>query len=156
MVTFLVGNNQANLAVSPSLRDLTKHSVYLPILNAITTPLRHATRDAPVQEERTDEEDENEFFRRSLEEDESEQIDERASEEEPQYHLRGYRFGVEEFEVVAEKLTDHYNEYLVKYELFDGYVAVRTLPPTPHAMIASYMERILVEYQADPNDRTAP
>jgi hypothetical protein len=65
-------------------------------------------------------------------EDSHEDEDEDDEQYTPLRVIREYKFGLNEFRMLLEKLPMQLGDYVLKLDLCDGYLSVRTVPGDPH------------------------
>ena len=58
--------------------------------------------------------------------------DEDDEQDTPLRVIREYKFGLKEFNMLLEKLPMQLNDYVLKLDLWDGYLSVRTVPGDSH------------------------
>jgi len=56
--------------------------------------------------------------------------------------------------MLLEKLPMQLDDFLLKIDLWDGYLSVRTVPGDPHGTAAGVMVQQMVLWSEDPNNRT--
>jgi hypothetical protein len=151
-----LSNDHANPRAVLSTREIRRNAVYLPFLDKIRDLLRMATRDFHVKEEISAEEaaEEDALFQALEEEADDGHSAEEEDDQEPKYMLQGYIVGPKEFEVLSERLPAIYGEFRVKYDMFDGRIAVRMCPSRPHARVTGLFEHTIIDWQRDPADPT--
>jgi hypothetical protein len=63
-----------------------------------------------------------------------------------------YKMGLQEFTLLSEKLPNQLEDFVLKLELFDGYMAIRTVPGDVHGRAAGVFNQIIFLYSQNPND----
>jgi hypothetical protein len=172
MTTGNSSSSHANLLVALTLPSVRTNDVFLPLLDAVNHLISKSIADYnESQEEETEEEENARYFYgiagtgadegdEDEDEDEAEDDGEDGEDEHdddkeepisPKYRLGGYSMGYQEFCLLTERLPRVVVGYIVKYELFDGYLFVRTCPSEPHERTAKAVSREVIDWQRDPN-----
>ena len=63
--------------------------------------------------------------------------------------MRGYLFGLEHVKVLEDKLSTRW-DFLLKYELIDGHLVVRSVPGLPHETSSMYFNNELTNWSVIP------
>ena len=66
--------------------------------------------------------------------------------------LKGYIFGIEELQLLQEKLGS-LGDFLLRFDLFDGELIVRSVPGLIHEATARYFDQELTEWSKIPGRR---
>jgi hypothetical protein len=88
------------------------------------------------------------------EEDEEDDEDEEDEETPPRLIIREYKFGLEEFNLLVEKIPNQIDDYILKLDLWDGYLCVRTVPGDPHGTATGVLVQQMFFWCKDPNNQT--
>ena len=99
-------------------------------------------------EDDEDEDDEN------YQDDQDDQEDQEDQEEPPRGIIREYKFGFKDINMLLEKLPMQLDNFLLKLDLSDGYLSVRTVPGDPHTTAAGVLVQQMFWWSEDPNNRT--
>jgi hypothetical protein len=67
--------------------------------------------------------------------------------------LKDYKLELDEFKLLNERLGDQINDFIVKYNLFDGYLLIRSGPGFPHGIAVGVFTDTLNSWARDPNTR---
>jgi hypothetical protein len=70
----------------------------------------------------------------------------------PKNLIPDYKMGLQEFTLLSEKLPNQLQDFVLKLELFDGYMAIRTVPGDVHGRAAGVFNQIIFLYSQNPND----
>ena len=70
----------------------------------------------------------------------------------PKNLIPDYKMGLQEFTLVSEKLPNQLQDFLLKLELFDRYMAIRTVPGDVHERATGVFNQIIFLYSQNPND----
>jgi hypothetical protein len=68
--------------------------------------------------------------------------------------IREYKFGLKEFNMLLEKLPMQLNDYVLKLDLWDGYLSVRTVPGDPHGTATGIFCQQLLLWSQDATNMT--
>jgi hypothetical protein len=82
---------------------------------------------------------------------ESEIVEEILPELVPRHLIKDYTFGFTEFNLLTERLAYQMKDFIIKLDLFDGYLAIRTVPGSPHGIAVGVFTEILIWWARDPN-----
>lgn len=84
--------------------------------------------------------------------DESETVEEVPPELVPRHLIKDYKFGLIEFNLLTERLAYQMEDFIIKLDLFDGYLAIRTVPRgSLHGIAVGVFTEILIWWARDPN-----
>jgi hypothetical protein len=88
-------------------------------------------------------------------EDYEDEKDDKVDEEDTRRRIiREYIFGLKEFNMLLEKLPMDLDEFVLKLDLWDGYLSVRTVPGHPHAIGAGVFSQQMLLWSQDVNNIT--
>lgn len=68
--------------------------------------------------------------------------------------IQEYKFGFREFNMLLDKLPMQLNDYVLKLDLFDGYLSVRTVPGDPHGKAAGIFCQQMLLWAQDATNMT--
>ena len=158
-------SNFSDALVTVTARDLIKNVVFKPIRDAIITLAQQAiSRLHSHQEDDADDDQCLSTFRESNTDDETDSEDNSQDEEEvndeqtgkiftPDFVLDGYIFGPSEFDLLTERLPSSLGDSTLKYDMFDGQVAVRAVPSHVHGKAVGVFQHTVISWAEDPANR---
>jgi hypothetical protein len=64
----------------------------------------------------------------------------------PKNLIPDYKMGLQEFTLLSDKLPNQLQDFVLKLELFDGYMVIRTVPGDVHGRAAGVFNQIIFLY----------
>ena len=65
--------------------------------------------------------------------------------------IQEFKMGFDEFDLLMEKFNKQLKDYVVKFELFDGYLYVRSVPGAVHGILSGCFRSILSQWSWNPD-----
>jgi hypothetical protein len=142
--------------------------VFLPLLDSVKTLISETIAEADDQEDSESCENDLHFSNvpgvmpddegteiseeeHSADEDDGE---ENETPDAPPFGLDAYTMGFNVFVRLTERLPSAVDGFVVKYELFDGHLHVKTCPSQPHERAVYIVNVTMRDWQRDPNNPT--
>ena len=158
-------SNSSNVLVTVAVCNLRKNAVFNRIRDGIITLAQQSIQRLSTHQEddmnddecltifqEQNSDDETDFQENSQDEDEVN--DERTTRIVlPEFLLDGYIFAQKKFEILTERLPSSLGDYKLKYELFDGKVAVRTVPSDVHGRAVGVINATVITWAENPANR---
>ena len=70
----------------------------------------------------------------------------------PKNLIPDYKMGLQEFTLLSEKLPNQLQDFVLKLDFFDGYMAFRTVPGDVHGRAVGVFNQIIFLYSQNAND----
>lgn len=144
--------------MSVSVRDIKKKSTFetirLKIVEYVIAAVDEARKITETDSEDEHEDDEVVSDDDESTNDESENTDKVTTATIPRHLVKEYKFGLTEFTLLTERLDFEIDGFIIKLELFDGYLLVRVVPGDPHGIAVGVFTEIVNLWARDPNNLT--
>ena len=141
-----------------SARDIKRKATFEPIrlkifeyAKSVVDQARRTMTETDSNEEDEDDDDEVISDGGESTDDESENVEEVPPTVDPCHLVKDYKFGLTEFYLLTERLGYQMNDFVIKLDLFDGYLTIRTVPGAPHGVAVGVFTEILNSWARDPN-----
>jgi hypothetical protein len=134
-------------------RKTTVEPIRLKILEYAKSGVDQARRTMTETDKDEDKDDDDEVISDGSEstDDESENIEEVPPTVDPRHLVKDYKFGLTEFILLTERFDYQMEDFVIKLDLFDGYLTIRTVPGAPHGVAVGVFTDILNSWARDPN-----
>jgi hypothetical protein len=158
-------SNFSDAVVIVTARDLGKNAVFKPIQDAIIRLAQQAISRLHNHQEGDANDDQClSTFLEYNSDDETDSKDNSQDEKEvndeqtarifsPDIVLDGYIFAPREFDILTERLPSSFGDYTLKYEMFDGQLAVHTVPSHVHGKAVGIFNYTVNSWADDPANR---
>ena len=144
-----------NFIVNVTIGDIRNKVSFEQIRNVI---LRHAQDSVNAARQYTyhedDEDDDDDDEDNENYEDEDDEDDEDDEEDTPRRIIHEYKFGLKEFNMLLDKLPMQLDDFVLKLDLWDGCLSVRTVPGDPHGIAAGVFSQQMLLWSQDVNNMT--
>jgi hypothetical protein len=132
----------ADLLVFVSARDIKRNTTFEPIRLTILEYAQLAVNEARRRMTEDDDDDDDEIFSDGSEPDD---------EDSDNIVVKRYKFGIAEFNLLTERIGSQMGDFIIKLDLFDGHLSIRTVPGAPHGIAVGLFTEMLMGWAKDAN-----
>lgn len=134
-----------------SIQDLRKKAPFEKIRLALLPHFKAAVSQAKRSLAKTDDDDDDDDMEIFSDDEESTDDDDDDQFPTTNVHIvKDFKFGFDEFSFLSEKLGYHMDNMLVKLDLYDGFLSLRTVPGDLHGVATGIFSELMIVWARDP------